>query len=85
MQFYIESRGKQNFIVNNDKDMSVNLRVLPEDEIAKMSEGSLRLYRRKIKEIQKSVYDYGTPQAKKAIGYLYWAGKRASVKFRTSK
>jgi hypothetical protein len=82
MQFTFEQRGKQNFIVNTaDDGPKVNLRILTEDEIQNMSEGSLRLYRRKVQDIRPLIHNSGTPQSVKSIDYLFHATNRAWTKY----
>lgn len=83
MQFTIERRGNQNYIVNiSDHGPKTNLRILTEDEIRSMSRGSLNLYRRKALDIRPLVHQTGTPQAVRSIDYLFHATNRRWREFR---
>lgn len=74
-QYTVENDNGMQHIATNTNEP--RLRVLTEDQIAKMSDGSFRHYKRKVNAWRESVHNHGTPEAIRTIDYLYHAcGRR---------
>lgn len=76
MQITVKEKNGSRALVFEDEESTTTIRICTEAQIQNMSAGSLKLYRRKLRDWEDLVHKYGTPQAIRTMDFLVNACKR---------